>query len=278
MEILIIGSGPCGVSAALYATRAGHKVTIVAKDIGALGKTDEIENYYGFSKAISAKELHDNALAGAVALGAVHVADEILNIEYDGSFKAHGKQGTYAGERLLLATGANRAAPRIKGLSEREGAGVSYCAICDAFFFRGKDVCVLGAGDFAVHEAEVLANVANSVTILTNGEEFDKDVPFAVKKEKIAEIVGDGKVEEIVFASGDKILASAVFIALGVAGSTAFAASLGALTDGVKIVVDDKMKTTISNLFAGGDCVGGMYQIAKAVHDGMVAGIEMSKQ
>ena len=155
-----------------------------------------------------------------------------------------------------------------------EGHGVSYCAICDAFFYRGKDVAVLGSGDYAMHEAMELLPVVGSVTILTNGAELTAPLPEGAKVDtrKISAFTGNGIVEQVVFEDGSSLATSGVFVAVGVAGSADLAKKLGAATEGNKILVNDKMQTNIPGLYAAGDCIGGLLQIAKAVSDGAVAG------
>ena len=165
--------------------------------------------------------------------------------------------------------------------------GVSYCAICDAFFYRGKNVAVLGNSDFALHEAEELAPVAGSVTIFTNGltPEFSKESPFPVNTMKIQAIEGEEKVSGLrllpqVGAQEKKgtetslVPADGVFVAMGTAGSTQMARQMGAaLTEKGSIRINEKMESTIPGLFAAGDCTGGLLQVAKAVSDGAQAGI-----
>lgn len=172
MQAMIIGSGPAGISAALYLKRAGIDVTILAKDGGALLKTEQIENYYGFDEPISGKELYCRGIAGAKRLGCVIKKKEVFSVEYTDGFLVKASGGEYQADAVLLATGASRKAPNIAGLQALEGSGVSYCAVCDAFFYRQKDVAVLGSGEYAAHEAQILARTAGSVTVLTNGEPF----------------------------------------------------------------------------------------------------------
>ena len=152
--------------------------------------------------------------------------------------------------RLILATGSKRKAPAIPGIREFEGKGVSYCAVCDAFFYRGKDVAVLGNSDFALHEAEELAPMAGSVTIYTDGKkpEFSKEAPFAVNTMKIQSVEGDEKVSglRLVYEPEKFAPADGVFVALGTAGSAEMARQMGAaLTEKGNIKVNEKMESTI---------------------------------
>ena len=175
---------------------------------------------------------------------------------------------------MVLATGASRSTPPIPGLRELEGHGVSYCAVCDAFFYRGKEVAVLGSGEYAMHEAAELLPVVGSVTVLTNGAPLTGVLPEGAKLDtrKISAFAGDGVVERAEFEDGESLPISGVFVAVGVAGSTDLAKKLGAATEGTRILVDEKMATNVPGLYAAGDCTGGMLQIAKAVYQGAQAG------
>lgn len=278
-NVIIVGNGPAGISAALYTTRAGLDTMVIGKDQGALGKASEIENYYGFSQPISGKELIAEGVEGARRLGAKIVTDEVLGISYTDKLNVTTANGKYTADSVVLATGTSRTAPKIKGLKEYEGHGVSYCAVCDAFFYRGKDVAVLGNGHYALHEALELMPTSNSVTILTNGKKPDFPVPDNIKlKTSIVDSINGGEVvEEILFKDGTSLAVSGLFIAIGVAGSTDLAKKIGAETENNKIIVDKNMATNIPGLFAAGDCTGGLLQISKAVYEGAKAGTEIIK-
>ena len=278
-NVIIIGNGPAGISTALYTTRAGISTKIIGKDRGALGKASEIENYYGFSEPISGKDLISDGIEGARRLGAEIVSDEVLGITYGSKLTVITNSGSYEADSVVLATGTSRTTPALKGLKEYEGHGVSYCAVCDAFFYRGKDVAVLGNGNYALHEALELLPTSNSVTILTNGKEPDFQVPENIKVNTniIDSISGNNIVEEIHFQNGKSLSLSGLFIAIGVAGSTDLAKKIGAETQNNKIIVDESMSTNIPGLYAAGDCTGGLLQISKAVYEGAKAGTEIIK-
>ena len=187
--------------------------------------------------------------------------------------------GDFPADAVILATGASRAAPRIPGLAGLEGHGVSYCATCDAFFYRGRDVAVLGSGEYALHEVQALLPVAHSVTLLTGGAPLTAQFPpeVAVRTEAVEAILGEERVTGVQLKDGGTLEVSGVFVALGVAGSTALARKLGAEVNGSRIVVDDHMQTSLPGLYAAGDCTGGLLQVAKAVYEGAVAGTEAAK-
>ena len=275
MRAVIVGSGPAGVSAALYLARAGVSVTILSKDGGALLKADKIENYYGFAEPISGKELYEQGLANAKRLGCTVKEEEVIGVSFLNTLAVQTTEATYEAEAVILATGASRTAPKIDGLARLEGHGVSYCAICDAFFYRGKNVAVIGSGEYALHEAQTLLPVAGSVTMLTNGAPLTVEVPesIAVDTRKIVSIDGEDAVSGVTFADGETLAADGVFVAVGVASSADLARKLGALTEGNRIVTNENGETNLPGLYAAGDCTGGLLQIAEAVAKGAKAGL-----
>lgn len=278
-NIVIIGSGPAGVSAALYAARAGVETTVLTKGPGALDRAELIQNYYGFAEPISGAELERRGIEGAKALGVQFVTTEAVGLTYMDKLTVETLAGDFPADAVILATGASRAAPHIPGLAGLEGHGVSYCATCDAFFYRGRDVAVLGSGEYALHEVQALLPVVKSVTLLTNGSPLTASFPpeVTVCPEKVNAILGEGRVSGVELSGGKTVALSGVFVALGVAGSTALARKLGAEVDGNRILVDEHMQTTLPGLYAAGDCTGGLLQVAKAVYEGALAGTEAAK-
>ena len=278
-NIVIIGSGPAGVSAALYAARAGVETTVLTKGPGALDRAELIQNYYGFAQPISGAELERRGIEGAKALGVQFVTTEAVGLTYMDKLTVETLAGDFPADAVILATGASRAAPHIPGLAGLEGHGVSYCATCDAFFYRGKDVAVLGSGEYALHEVQALLPVVKSVTLLTNGSPLTASFPpeVTVCPEKVNAILGEERVSGVELSGGKTVALSGVFVALGVAGSTALARKLGAEVDGNRILVDEHMQTTLPGLYAAGDCTGGLLQVAKAVYEGALAGTEAAK-
>lgn len=278
-DVIIIGSGPAGISAAIYAKRRNLNVLVVSKNTSALEKTEKIENYYGFAQGISGKQLYENGVIQAKNLGIEIVEDEVVNIEYIENFKIETVNSMYEAKNVILATGINKNIPNIKGIKEFEGKGISYCAVCDAFFYKGKDVAVIGNGNYAIHEMEQLKNIVNSVTILTNGEKIiqNRDVEVDVNNKKIREFRGDNKIQEIEFEDNTSQNINGVFIAIGTASSSDLARKIGARIQNNYIVVNENMETTVPGLYACGDCTGGMLQISKAVYEGAKAGLAVLK-
>lgn len=282
-DSIIIGNGPAGITASLYMARAGLKVLIISKNESALNKAEKIENYYGFENSISGKELNENGIKQAKRLGVEYLEKEVISIKYyeDNNFEVivanQSKDEKYIAKTIVLATGTNRNRPNIKGIKEFEGRGISYCAICDAAFFRNKNVAVLGNGDYAISEIEELLPVANKVTMLTNGLEpiEYRSENINVNTKKIREFRGNTRIEEIEFEDNTVEEINGIFIAQGVASSTDFAKKLGAMIQNNYIMVNEKMETTVPNIYACGDCTGGLLQISKAVYEGTVAGLEI---
>lgn len=290
-NIVIIGAGPAGISAALYAARGNMNPLVINNGIGALEKAEKIENYYGLEQPLSGKELYERGISQAEALGVRILDAEVLGISGFDTFTVKTTAGDFDTVSVILATGGKRSAPKIPGLKEFEGRGVSYCAVCDAFFYRGKEVAVVGNGDFALHEAEELRNVTQDVTIYTDGKEpeFSREHPIAINTMKIQAIEGDDKVSGLLMQSDTAAQdaeapensfypADGVFVALGTAGSTEIARQMGAeISDKGNIKTDEEMATTIPGLFAAGDCTGGLLQVSKAVYEGSMAAISAGK-
>lgn len=285
-NLIIIGTGPAGISAALYTVRSGIKTTVIGRDTGSLEKTDKIENYYGFEEPITGKALSENGILQAKRLGAEVIIDEVVSLDYKydkNFFIVKTKLNEYNADSVILATGIARNTPKTKGLKELEGKGVSYCAVCDGFFYKGKDVTVLGDGEYALHEASELLPIVKSVTLLTDGKELSNDIKVKIDKDikintkEISAFSGEKVLEKVEFKDNTILLTSGVFVALGVASSSNLARKLGAQVDGTKIVVDSNMSSNIPGLYAAGDCTGGMLQVAKAVYEGAKAGTEAVK-
>lgn len=279
-DVIVIGKGPAGISASLYIKRANLSVLVIGKDIGALEKAKIIENYYGITA--TGKEIAQIGIKQAISIGVLIKNEEVFSISYDDKFEIETNQGKYQSKAVLLATGTNRISPKIKGIKEFEGKGISYCAICDGFLYRGQDVAVLGSGEYAFHEAQELSNIVKSVTILTNGNRSTKTEKLqnrniTINNNLIKELEGDNIIRKVKFTDNTELPIKGVFVAEGVATSIDFARKLGAKIDQNKIIVNSKMETNIPGLYAAGDCIGGLLQISTAVAEGAIAGTEIIK-
>ena len=280
-DVIILGAGPAGISASLYTRRANLNTLILYNDESGLEKASLIENYYGFKNGITGEELYNTGIEQAKNIGVEVLKEEVVKIENNiEHFNIVTTKNEYQAKNLILATGNKKNRPKIKGIEKFEGKGVSYCAICDGFFYRNRSVAVLGSGNYAISETNELINIADNITILTNGKEAPEFRADNVKVDtkEIEEIDGEDKVEEVKFKDGTTIKTDGIFVAEGVAGSSEFAKKLGIITQKDKIVVNENMETNVKGIYACGDCTGGLLQVSKAVYEGAKAGLEVIKR
>ena len=278
-DVIVIGSGPAGISASIYLKRAKKNVLIISKENSALNKAEKIENYYGI-ECISGRELYENGIKQARSLNIMIEDDEVINISFEKNFIVTTANREYESKYVIIATGTNRKTPNIKGLKEFEGKGISYCAICDAFFYKNKDVAVIGNGNYAIHEAKQLQPIVKSVTILTEGKKMieNRDVSdLNIDETPIREFRGTNIIREIEFADNNTKKVDGIFIAIETASSIDLAKKIGAIVKDNNIVVDENMQTNVKGLFACGDCTGGLLQVNKAVYEGAKAALSIIK-
>jgi len=272
-DVIVVGRGPAGVSAAIYAVRAGKKTLLIGKGASAVESAKEVENFYGTGGVVSGAELHSRAVGQATSLGVELRDEEVTSVEMTDGFSVATDDGSYDGKAVVIAVGRKRASSGVRGTDEFEGRGVSRCAICDGFFFKNKKLGVLGSGNYAAHEAKQLLSVTSDVTIFTNGHEFSGgEPPCAVNTEKLKSVFGDKKLGGIELENGEKLALDGLFIAVGTAGALDLAKKLGLATEGGYLTVDKNGMTSCPGVFAAGDCIGGLNQISTAVGDGALAG------
>lgn len=277
IDLIIIGAGPAGISASLYAKRSNTNVLILYKGESNLEKAEKIDNYYGFENGISGTDLYNIGIKQAKNIGVKVKEEEVIHIEQIANgFEITTTENSYESKALIIATGNKKIRPNISGITEYEGKGVSYCAVCDGFFYKNKNVVVIGNGKFAVNEASILKNIAKNVTILTDGLQLTSDSNFKINPKKIKQLNGGLRVQEIVFEDNSILEVDGVFIALGEAGGADFAKKIGVITNNDNIVVDNKMQTNVKGLFACGNANGGLLQVSKAVYEGAIAGLTAS--
>lgn len=278
-DVIIIGAGPAGISASLYAKRANRSVLVLYFGESQLEKAHMIDNYYGFTGGITGKELYDTGIEQAKALGVEVVNEEVLNISMNASMNYEISTGTnkYEGRALIISTGNKKLRPNIKGVDTFEGKGISYCAICDGFFYRKKSVAVLGNEAYALSEAEELENIVGKLVILTDGLPAPETDKYEVITKKIKEFVGEVKLSKVVFDDGSELELDGVFVAQGVAGGADFAKKLGVQINGSDIKVKEDMSTNLPGVFACGNVTGGLLQVCKAVYEGAEAGLSAVK-
>ena len=195
-DCLIVGKGPAGLSAAIYVVRSGLSVAVVGRDIGALEKAERIDNYFGFEKTVNGRAVLAQGTAQAKRLGVKILTDEVTAAGWqeDGYVASLANGSELTGTAMILATGTSRKKASVKGIEPFEGAGVSYCATCDAFFYREKTCAVIGNGNYALHEARELLPFADKVYILTNGRDYTArtaDEQIEIISEKISSVRGE---------------------------------------------------------------------------------------
>ena len=279
-DVIIIGAGPAGISASLYIKRGNLNPLVIYSDKSSLEKTEKIDNYYGFENGIDGKKLYEDGIKQAENLGIDIKNEEVIKIEFiEEGYSVTTANNEYNSKVIILATGNKKNTPNIKGIKEFEGKGISYCAICDGFFYKDKNVVVIGSGNYAISETNDLINISKEITILTNGKEAPqiRAENVSVNEKEIREIKGNTRAEEIEFTDNTNLKTDGIFIAEGTAGSLEFAKKLGIITKNNKIIVNEKMETNVPGIYACGDCTEGLLQISKAVYQGTIAGLEIVK-
>ena len=280
-DVIIIGKGPAGISAALYTKRANLSTLVIGGDESSLKKASKIENYFGFEHPVTGNELLTAGVNQAKRVGAEIVDSEVTSIAAENGFTVKTPLCKYGSSALLIATGKSHNRPDIPGIREFEGRGVSYCTTCDGFFYRGKKVGVLGNGNYAVQEALELTAFTKDITIFTDGRELalSNDVlpdtgRFEIVKDRVKMLDGNDTLKEIILQDGRQDI-DGLFVAYGSASSVDFAAKMGVLVKDNAIITDGRQGTNVEGLFAAGDCTGKILQIASAVGQGASAGISI---
>jgi thioredoxin reductase (NADPH) len=277
-DAVVIGYGPAGTSGALYLLRGGCKTLLIGRDGGSLTRAPHIENFYGQKGPVSGSELLLTGLEQVKALGGEVASAEITSIGFaEERFTVGIPDGEYQTKTVLIATGRERKKTPVEGIERFEGKGISYCAVCDGFFYCGKKVAVLGEGEFALSEALELKPLVSQVTICTNGfaPTFRMQEGVAVDSRKIKGIDGGDTVSGIAFEEGEPLPADGVFVAMGSASGLDFAKKLGLDVKDGALRVNENQMTNLSGVFAAGDCTGGVLQISVAVGEGAKAGLAM---
>lgn len=283
-DVIIIGRGPAGLSAALYTVRSNMNTLIIGRNDSRLGKADKIDNYFGFADTVSGKQLLSDGEKQVKRLGAEVVEDEVISIEKEDHFTVVTATQKYSCKALLLATGQPHKVIRIENLVKFEGKGVSYCSTCDGFFYNNMKVGVLGNKDFAIHEALELLTYTKNITVYTNGKQlevsskYDEELKkFKVETRQISKLDGVDFLQRIHFTDGTGEELDGLFVAYESASSVDFARKLGILVDGSSVVADASQQTNLEGLFAAGDCTSSFKQVSVAVGQGAIAGKAMAE-
>ena len=293
-DVIIIGAGPGGLTAALYASRANLSVLILDRGPygGQMNNTDAIDNYPGFTE-IKGPELGEKMYQSVMKFKPDFEYGDVQSVTLEDDHKlVKTDTGDYTAPVVIIGTGADHNHLNVPGEEEYSGRGVSYCAVCDAAFFKDEDVVVIGGGDSAVEEGIYLAQLAKSVTIVHRRDKlraqpelqkraFDNKKIKFVWNAQTESIDGDGqKVTGITYLdkeTGEKktLSAAGVFIYVGVIPQTAPFKDLGILDEKGWIPTDEHMRTKVPGILALGDVrAKDLRQIANAVGDGSIAGQE----
>ena len=300
-DVIVVGGGPAGLTAALYLARAKYQVLVLEKEQfgGQISITHEVVNYPGIEKT-SGKTLTDTMQKQAEAFGAEFMLAEVTAFELSGDIKTvHTNRGEYRCFGVLLATGAHPRAVGFKGEEEHKGRGVAYCATCDGEFFTGKDIYVVGGGYAAAEESVFLTKFARHVTILIRKDDFSCAASVAdqaKKHEKITvltntvmeEVSGEngltyarykntatGEVTEVKSPAGESF---GVFVFAGYAPATELVKGTVELNEQGYVVTDNSQRTNVDGVYAAGDvCIKPLRQVVTATSDGALAATELEK-
>lgn len=290
-DIIIIGAGPGGLTAGIYAGRQGTRTLIIDKDLaGGIGReVPAMENYPGFD-IISGLELIEKMKEQAIKNTELHEMEEVIEIiktDEEYRFTVKTNKDTYQSKTVILATGSSHRQLNAKGEEEFKGKGVSYCATCDGFFFAGRDIIMIGGGNTALQEALYLKNLGANVTIVHRRDEFraQKHLQNQIKEAGIntilnatvEEIKGEMLVESVMLKNTktDKLTElpiDGVFISVGYIPHTELAEQLGVnLDESGHIIIDKQQKTNVDYVYAIGDVCIGLKQWVVACGEGAVA-------
>ena len=287
IDVLIVGSGPAGLQAAVHAVRKKATVVVLGKPERSSIYRAHVENYLCVDGVSEGRALLATALAQARRFGVELLVEDLLNVEQvEELFKVRIESGRELMARsLIFATGTARKKLKVKGEKELVGKGVSYCVDCDANFYRNAKVAVVGNESAAVDGAITLTKYAAEVHLLARKlevtpqlrRELDKSPVQLHEGEWVREISGEKGVESLLLESGETLAVDGVFIELGAKGMMELATTLGVMLDSETfsyLATNKKQETNIAGIYAAGDIAGPPWQMAKAVGEGCVAGWE----
>ncbi len=298
--VIIIGSGPAGYTAAVYAARAQLEPLVFEGAVtagGALMNTTDVENFPGFAEGIMGPQLMENMRAQAVRFGAEIITDDIVSVELDGAIKTvvDGAGNTHHAHAVILATGSGYRELGLDNEKRLSGHGVSWCATCDGFFFRDQDIAVVGGGDSALEEATFLTRFARSVTLIHRRDQLrgskimqqralDNDKIIVAWNSQVVDLLGDKKLSGIVLedtVTGEQreLPVTGLFIAIGHDPRSELLKGQVTLDDEGYVVVDAPgTRTNLTGVFACGDLVDHTYrQAITAAGTGCAAALDAER-
>lgn len=291
-DIIIIGGGPAGLTAAVYARRAGKSALVLEKASfgGQITYSPKIENFPS-AVSISGTELADKMMEQAISQGADIELEEAMSVEKTGGiFKVTTDFSEYEAKALIIATGAKHRLLGVSGEEALVGKGISFCAVCDGAFYAGKEVMVIGGGNSAIVEATLLAEACKKVTVVQNlpyltGEKTTADALIArdnvevIYSTVVKEFKGENELEAVVLKAEDgnetTLTPDGVFVAIGLAPENTAFENLAELNEQGYIKADENCLTKTEGVFVAGDCrTKSVRQIATAAADGAVAALK----
>ena len=294
-DIIIIGAGTAGLTAGIYATRAGKSVLILEQKTygGQIINTPDIENYPGIAH-VSGFQFAQGLYDQAMALGVTYKVEKVLSVAVGNSKSVKTTEGEYTCKAVIIATGAKNRPLGLDRESELTGAGVSYCATCDGAFFRNKEVAVIGGGNTALEDAAFLSNYCSKVYIIHRRDEFrgdKKDVDALKAKENVefvldsvaTELLGEDmingiRVKNVKTDETRDLTVKGVFIAIGQMPDNQIFADIVKLDNQGYIIADESCETGTEGVFAAGDCrTKSVRQLTTAAADGAVAALAAAK-
>ena len=289
-KCIIIGAGPAGMNAALYLKRAGIDVVLIEKEVpgGEMLKTNKIENYLGF-ESIDGGELALKMSKQIKDLGIKIIKDRVLNVTKNDKFVVEMEKEKIEADYVIVATGRTPRKLGLRGEDVLTGRGISYCAVCDGAFYRGKEVAVIGGGDAALTEALYLSDLCTKVYVVVRRDLRASEVLqsrvkakeniIVLKNVNVSKLDYDERLSSIILDDGKTLPVSGMFIAIGGTPQLNFLDGLDVMMKDGYIVTNDKMESSVKGLYAIGDVrYKDYYQIVTAVSDGAVAALSIKEE
>ncbi len=289
-DVIVIGAGPAGQEAAVFTSRARLKTLLIGDSMKSqLALATVVGNHWA-TEEISGPELLKRGINQIRKYGGETVKAEVVDVvQKDDVFVIKTDEGKeYEGKKIIITSGTSYKLSGIENEEVLQGKGIHYCVACDGYFYKEKNVAVIGNGNYAAEEALELLNLTKNVTIISNGQEFafspvmkaavDKS-GIKLSKDEIAEFVGQNKFDHMKTVDGRELKFDGVFVAVGVTSALSFAYKLGLIMDEKNnVIIDRDGKTNIKGAYAAGGCTGGNIQIAKSIGEGCNAAIAIIKE
>jgi thioredoxin reductase (NADPH) len=295
-DVIIIGGGPAGLTAGIYSSRNKRSTLLIEKGLigGNINEAEKVDNYPGFPAGISGMELTSLMHQQALLYGTEVINDDVTGIKAEDKVKTvQTYQGDFSSKALIIAGGSERQKLNAPGEKEYTGKGVSYCATCDAPFFRDKKVAIVGGGNAALYEALHIAKFASTVNVIHRRDQLRatpvvQDKAFAEPKIEfiwntvVKEVMGDTFVRKLKLADVNTgkesfLELDGVFVAIGLIPNTSYLKGIIDMDEKGSVIVNSKMETSVPGIFAAGDIrVNSIRQVIAAAGDGAVAAVSAS--